>query len=74
MIDNKIFEITDEIVMVPIDANLFMLELWEILLIAGVMFILGAMLGMYIVTQIEHSINKRIKYGKNEKHLHNDEK
>ena len=48
-------------IMVPVDANVFLLELWQIILIIGVMLAIGFALGMYITTQISHWINKRIK-------------
>jgi hypothetical protein len=48
-------------IMVPVDANVYLLEAWEIILIIGVMFAIGFMLGMYITTQIEKWITKRIK-------------
>ena len=60
----ELIENANDIIMVPVDANLFILELWEILLIIGVRFILGFVLGIYITTQISHWIDKRIKNDK----------
>ena len=51
-------------IMVPIDANVFLLELWQLILIISVMLTLGFVLGIYITTQISHWIDKRIKKDK----------
>ena len=51
-------------IMVPVDANVYLLELWELMLIIIVMFTVGIALGMYITTQISHWIDKRIKNNK----------
>mgnify|MGYP003144847171 CR=1 FL=1 len=50
----------EELVMIPVNANLFILECWELILCLCGVFIMGFLLGMYITTQIEKKINKNI--------------
>ena len=57
----KLMENANDVVMIPTDANLFILELWEILLIVGGMFVLGSVMGTYITSQISRCIQKKIE-------------
>ena len=41
--------------------SIYLLELWELILIIGVIFCVGFAMGMYVTTQIEHWINKKTK-------------
>ena len=54
----KLLENGNNIIMVPTDANLFILELWEIILSLSVVFILGFAIGLYISSQIDLFISR----------------
>ena len=61
----ELLENSNDIIMVPTDANLFILELWEVILSLSVVFILGLAIGLYISSQIDLFISRNIKQNNN---------